>query len=482
MADQTLDQLPQAGSADLADLLYTVKFGTLADAKITVGQVLSNAAPVDHNHDAEEIDNLFSDQAPLQDGIALPGNIDRVARVDHVHPANVSNGIPQPLGTASAGTSIVAARSDHVHPLPNATDLGMVPTSRTISTGVGSGLSGGGDLSNSRFLSLDIISLPDDTSPTSATDYVAVGSSVEGLRRVRLDRLPGSGGGGTVSQAFTIFRVAGQSDVVADQASDILTLAAGSNVTLATDPVTDTITISATGGGGGGAANSFTTIAIQGGGSVIADSATDTLTLVAGDNITLTPDAASDRITISAVGGAGGATTLDGLTDVNVASPADGDRIQWSSTASQWVKVTDETLGLPQNNFIIGNASALPVAVTPSDARKAMGDYCCVTISRIDLGSVAMTFDLLQDVAQAFLITGISVGCTSGTGTVSVMNGGSPVIWTGDTPSIPVSTFLSNISVNAQTTISSGSEVTLSVLEPASLVGFRATLHLVRAG
>jgi hypothetical protein len=51
---------------------------------------------------------------------------------------------------------------------------------------------------------------------------------------------------------FSTIAVSGQSDVVADAASDTLTLVAGSNVTITTDAATDSITISATGGGGGG--------------------------------------------------------------------------------------------------------------------------------------------------------------------------------------------------------------------------------------
>ncbi len=49
---------------------------------------------------------------------------------------------------------------------------------------------------------------------------------------------------------FQTISIAGQSDVVADIATDTLTLVAGSNITLTTNAGTDTITIAASGGGG----------------------------------------------------------------------------------------------------------------------------------------------------------------------------------------------------------------------------------------
>lgn len=50
--------------------------------------------------------------------------------------------------------------------------------------------------------------------------------------------------------AFKTISVAGQSDIVADGIEDTLTLVAGSNVTITTNAGTDTVTISASGGGG----------------------------------------------------------------------------------------------------------------------------------------------------------------------------------------------------------------------------------------
>lgn len=56
--------------------------------------------------------------------------------------------------------------------------------------------------------------------------------------------------GDAPTAGFTTISVSGQSDVVADSITDTLTLAAGSNVTITTNASTDTITIAASGGGG----------------------------------------------------------------------------------------------------------------------------------------------------------------------------------------------------------------------------------------
>ncbi len=58
------------------------------------------------------------------------------------------------------------------------------------------------------------------------------------------------GGGGTVTEAFKTIAVSGQSSIVADSATDTLNVAAGSNVTLTTDAGTDTLTIGSTASGG----------------------------------------------------------------------------------------------------------------------------------------------------------------------------------------------------------------------------------------
>ena len=151
---------------------------------------------------------------------------------------------------------------------------------------------------------------------------------------------------------FSTIAVAGQSNVVADSATDTLTLVGAGGITITTNAGTDTITITGSGGGtldslsdvvitgtptngqvlkydsgtntwvngtdatggGGGSSNSFETIAVAGQSNVVADSATDTLTLVAGTGITITTTSGTDTITIASTV-SGGASAFTGLTD-----------------------------------------------------------------------------------------------------------------------------------------------------------------------
>ena len=98
------------------------------------------------------------------------------------------------------------------------------------------------------------------------------------------------------ANTFSTILVAGQSNVVADSATDSLTLVAGTNVTITTDANSDTITIAAA---AGASTNSFQTIAVAGQSNVVADSTTDLLTLVAGAGISITTNASTDTITIT---------------------------------------------------------------------------------------------------------------------------------------------------------------------------------------
>lgn len=110
--------------------------------------------------------------------------------------------------------------------------------------------------------------------------------------------------------------------------TDDIILEAGNNITLT--PSGDTITIAST--ASGSVSDAFKTISVSGQSDVVADSATDTLTLAAGSNITLTTNASTDTITIaSTASGGGGGGTLDIEQDT---FDGDGSTVAFALTSS----------------------------------------------------------------------------------------------------------------------------------------------------
>ena len=133
---------------------------------------------------------------------------------------------------------------------------------------------------------------------SGTANFVGSGVTVTDVAGTATVTITGGGGGGSVTEAFTTIAVSGQSNVVADSATDTLTLVASTGIVITTNAGSDSITFAidtAT-----VAQNSFTTIAVSGQSNVVADSPTDTLTLVAGSNVTITTNAGSDSITIAA--------------------------------------------------------------------------------------------------------------------------------------------------------------------------------------
>lgn len=95
------------------------------------------------------------------------------------------------------------------------------------------------------------------------------------------------------------------------------------------------------GGGGGSGNNAFSTFEVAGQSSVVADSPSDTLTLIAGSGMTITTSAAADSITFAATGG-GGSSTFADLTDVNTAN-IDIDDVALTSSTSLAVTANGST-------------------------------------------------------------------------------------------------------------------------------------------
>jgi hypothetical protein len=123
---------------------------------------------------------------------------------------------------------------------------------------------------------------------------------------------------------FTTVAVLGQSSVVADTSTDTLTLVAGNNVTITTSDSTDTVTINAT------HPNTFTNIAVAGQSPLLADNVNDTLTIAAGSGITVTTNDSTDTITIAA-------TAVSGLESRSTAA---GTTSSLANTASADLNIT----------------------------------------------------------------------------------------------------------------------------------------------
>lgn len=101
------------------------------------------------------------------------------------------------------------------------------------------------------------------------------------------------------NNSFQRIAVDGQTTLIADSVSDTLTVIPGTNITITTDADDDSITINSTAEGSGTSSNSFVNIAVAGEPTLVADNSNDTLTFVAGTGISLACNSGADSLTIS---------------------------------------------------------------------------------------------------------------------------------------------------------------------------------------
>jgi hypothetical protein len=153
-----------------------------------------------------------------------------------------------------------------------------------------------------------------DDVPTQGSDNPVKSSGIKSALDNKVDKVAGKGlstndytnadknklagieAGAQVNQnAFANVKV-GSTTVAADAEQDTLELVAGNNITITPDATNDKVTIATTAEVN---QNAFSNVKV-GSTTIAADSKTDTLTLVAGDNVTLTPNATNDSVTIAA--------------------------------------------------------------------------------------------------------------------------------------------------------------------------------------
>lgn len=142
------------------------------------------------------------------------------------------------------------------------------------------------------------------------------GAPGSGIESVAEDSTPQLGGNLDVNGQDIVSTSNADIDIIPDGTGDVnlgnfkfdvdQTVGSGQdNYVLTYDHSTGKISLEAASGGGGGDTNqnAFSNVAVSGQTTVEADATTDTLTLVAGTNITLTTDASADSITINSTAG-----------------------------------------------------------------------------------------------------------------------------------------------------------------------------------
>ena len=166
------------------------------------------------------------------------------------------------------------------------------------------------------------------------------------------------------------------------------------------------ITKSNLGIGSGSASNSFETIAVSGQSNVVADSSTDTLTLVAGSNMTITTDASADSITFASSGSGGGATNLNGLSDVAISSVQNNDLIKYNSTAGEWQNTNlgltvTPTLSFPGATYYNDDTS---ISITVSNHSSYDNPAYSVEVRRADNNNLIYDMDSASGSQETILI------------------------------------------------------------------------------
>ena len=195
--------------------------------------------------------------------------------------------------------------------------------------------------------------------------------------------------GAGVATSFSTISVSGQGNIIADSSADTLTLVAGDNISIITDAANDTITINNT--QVITPQNTFSTVAVAGQTSVVADSATDTLTIVGAGGITVTTNATTDTVTFTGPTIPTIPATLDDLTDVQIAvTPTDGQVLKYNGALAQWVPGTD-------NSGAGGAASNSFETIAVAGQTSVVADGSTDTLTLVGAGGITITTNATTD-------------------------------------------------------------------------------------
>ena len=195
----------------------------------------------------------------------------------------------------------------------------------------------------------------------------------------------GSGGSGEDNQnAFSRVVVAGQNDVVADNTTDSFTLVAGSNVTLSTNATNDAITINASVSGGGGGGTDLNSLS---GGTL--DVAADSIGFIdANDSNNSKKDSIANLVTaiagtnitatngVLSVAAPGSYSNSDVDTHLNTGSASSNQILSWDGSDYAWV--ADQTGG--------GGGGSGAVRVTETETTSSIANGSSASVQFATLG------------------------------------------------------------------------------------------------
>ena len=174
----------------------------------------------------------------------------------------------------------------------------------------------------------------------------------------------GDPSGGTVS-SFKTWAYAGTT-IVADSTTDTVTLIAGNGMGIAMSPGGDSVTLTAT---AGGVSTAFKTIAGDSGANAVADSSTDTLTIAGGNNIS-TVSSSGDQITIDLDTTA----TLDTEWDTAAELPINwGTGLSLTADTVNWAASFSDISGSPTDAQVPNDITIAAAGITGSiDSNQAV--------------------------------------------------------------------------------------------------------------